>query len=85
MAFDKTNRGTLNKNNDKKEPTHADYKGSININGVEHWFDAWIKDGQYGKFLSCKIGNPKEKSNFKPRGNDEMPKDSGIKDDDIPF
>lgn len=84
MAFDRTNRGSLSKNLKKEKDTHPDYKGSININGVEHWFDAWIKDGEKGKFLSCKIGDPK-KQGFTPRGNDEMPKSSGIQDDAIPF
>ena len=84
MAFDNTNRGTLSKNLKKEKDTHPDYKGSININGVEHWFDAWLNDGKNGKFLSCKIGDQK-KQNFTPRGNDEMPKSSGIEDDAIPF
>lgn len=88
MAFDKTNTGTLTKNVNKKDPSHSDYTGSIHINGVEHWFNANVKEGKYGKFLSCRIGKPKEpKDNFKPRGDDEMPKSSGIQDDDmaIPF
>ena len=84
MAFDNTNRGTLSKNLKKEKDTHPDYKGSININGVEHWFDAWLKEGKKGKFLSGRIGDPK-KQGFTPKGMDEMPRDSGIKDDDIPF
>lgn len=82
MAFDKTNTGTLRKNTKKEQENHSDYKGSINVNGVDHWFDAWLKEGPHGKFLSCKIGKPKE--NFKPKGDDEMPKNT-IEDDSIPF
>jgi hypothetical protein len=84
MAFDKTNTGTLSKNTKKEQENHSDYKGSINVNGTEHWFDAWIKEGPHGKFLSCKIGKPKEQSNFKARGDDEMPKQSPALDD-VPF
>ena len=84
MAFDKTNTATLSKNLKKEQPNHSDYKGSINLNGVEHWFDAWIKEGNNGKFLSCKIGKPKEQSNFKAKGDDEMPKHT-IDDDLVPF
>ena len=84
MEFDKTNTGTLSKNAKKEKDTHSDYKGSINVNGIDHWFDAWIREGQHGKFLSCKIGKEKEARNFKAAGSDEMPK-ATIEDDDIPF
>lgn len=77
---------SLFKNDKKLTEKHPDYKGSIKINGVEHWFDAWLKEGKRGKFLSGRIGDPK-KQGFTPRGNDEMPKSSSIQDDDmaIPF
>ena len=71
---------SLFKNDKKLTEKHPDYKGSIKINGVEHWFDAWLKEGKKGKFLSGRIGDPKQKG-FTPRGNDEMP----IKDDDFAF
>ena len=59
---------------------HPDFKGSIKINGVEHWFDAWTKEGKNGKFISGRIGDPKQKG-FTPKGDDEMP----VKDDDFAF
>lgn len=31
------------------------------------------------------FSEPKKKDNFKAKGDDEMPKDSGIQDDQIPF
>ena len=74
---------SLFKNDKKLTEKHPDYKGSIKINGVEHWFDAWLKEGKKGKFLSGRIGDPKQKG-FTPKGDDEMP----VKDDDeddIPF
>ena len=73
----------LFKNQSKKTEKHPDLSGSIMINGVEHWFNAWTKEGKKGKFISGQIGEPK-KQGFTPRGNDEMPK---IQDDDlnIPF
>ena len=84
----KDGSGSLFKNQRKETEKHPDYNGSIMINGTEHWLSAWIKEGKNGKFFSVSIGKPKEaKSNFKPRGDDEMPKSSGIQDDDmaIPF
>ena len=43
--YDNTNRWTLNKNDRKEKETHPDYKGSINVDGVDYWLDGWIKDG----------------------------------------
>lgn len=83
----KDGSGSLFKNERKETEKHPDYNGSIMINGTEHWLSAWIKEGKKGKFMSVSVGKPKEKSNFKARGDDEMPKSSGIQDDslDIPF
>jgi hypothetical protein len=59
MAYDNTNRWTLNKNDRKAQDNHPDYKGQINIDGVEYWLDGWIKEGANGKFISGSI-KPKE-------------------------
>jgi hypothetical protein len=81
MAYEmKDGSFSLFKNDKKLTDKHPDYKGSIKINGVEHW----LKDGKKGKFLSGRIGDPK-KQGFTPKGNDEMPRSSGIQDDEIPF
>lgn len=58
--FDNTNRGVLFNNDRKESDSHPDMTGSININGVEHWFSGWWKDGSKGEFLSLSIGKPKE-------------------------
>jgi hypothetical protein len=52
MAYDNTNRWTLNKNARKEQDNHPDYKGQINVDGVDYWLDGWIKDGANGKFIS---------------------------------
>ena len=59
MAYDNTNRWTLNKNDRKEKDTHPDYKGSLNVDGVDYWIDGWIKDGANGKFISGAL-KPKE-------------------------
>jgi hypothetical protein len=61
MAYDKTNTGILSKNDRKEKDSHPDHKGQLNVNGVEYWLSAWIKernDGS-GKFFSLSV-TPKE-------------------------
>lgn len=52
QEFDNNLRGVLFKNDRKEKDSHPDYKGSCEIEGVEFWLSAWIKDGQKGKFMS---------------------------------
>jgi hypothetical protein len=59
VAYDNTNRWTLNKNDRKEKDTHPDYKGSLNVDGVDYWIDGWIKEGANGKFISGSL-KPKE-------------------------
>ena len=39
--YDNTNRGSIWKNDDKENDKHPDFKGSLNVNGVEYWVSAW--------------------------------------------
>jgi hypothetical protein len=64
--YDNTDRGVLFKNDRKEQDNHPDYKGSLNVNGVEFWLSAWIKegskvgpDGRPQKFMSLSI-KPKD-------------------------
>ncbi|WP_375413059.1 hypothetical protein [uncultured Bradyrhizobium sp.] len=46
MTYDNNNRGAIWKNDDKREDNHPDFKGSLNVNGVDYWVSAWKrKDG----------------------------------------
>jgi hypothetical protein len=61
MAYElKPGSGTLFENTRKVSDTHPDLTGSINVNGTEHWFSGWWKDGKNGQFLSVSIGKVKE-------------------------
>jgi len=41
--FDRTNTGTLGRNKNRKNDKQPEYKGSINIGGVEYWLSGWVK------------------------------------------
>jgi len=71
--YDNTNRGALFRNEQKEQPNHADYNGSININGVDYWLNGWAKISKAGKkFLSLSI-KPKQAPGPKPDINDSVP------------
>lgn len=53
--YDNTNRGALFKNDRRERDSHPEYNGSINIDGVEYWLSAWVKDGRKGKFFSLSV------------------------------
>ena len=89
--YDNTNRGALYKNDRKEQETHADYNGKINIEGVEYWLNAWIKESKEDgrKFFSLSV-KPKQQQNAsqgksvpaKPKYEGRKQDDNG---DDIPF
>lgn len=91
MSYDNTNSGVLFKNDRKEKDTHPDYKGSINVDGVEYWLSSWIKEGQKGKFMSLSI-QPKQQAAAAPVPQRQAPAPrqaggSGFDemDDDVPF
>jgi hypothetical protein len=60
MSFDNTNHGALFKNDRREKDTDADYRGTINVGGVECWLNAWIKTSKTGeKYMSLSV-RPKE-------------------------
>lgn len=79
---DNTNRGVLFKNQRKQSDRHPDYTGSINVDGVEHFLDAWIKKSGKGEtFMSLSV---KRKDKQPQQGSHVSPQqvDPG---DSIPF
>ena len=79
MEYDNTNRGSLFKNDRKDDAKFPDYKGSLNVDGVEYWLSAWIKEGKTGKFMGLAV-SPRD---AQPPASKPMPKN--LDDSDIPF
>lgn len=72
MAYDNTNSGLLARNQRKEKDTHPDYTGSINVDGVDYWLSAWVKEGREGtrlegqKYFSLSL-RPKEEDSAPQR------------------
>lgn len=64
--YDDTNRGALFRNERKEAETHADYNGTINVNGQEFWINSWLKESKGGKkYMSLSV-KPKDGVVAKP-------------------
>ncbi len=85
--YDNTNRWVLFKNDRKERDTHPDYTGTLNVDGVEYFLNAWLKSGSKGKFFSGTIKPKDNRANQKPQRSrqEESRSRRGDLDDDIPF
>lgn len=85
MTYDNTNRGALFKNDKKESDKHPDYKGNLDVDGVDHWIDAWVKTAESGrKYMSISIKKKEAKKPEKPLRN-EPQRRGRDEDDSIPF
>ena len=58
--YDNTNRGALFKNDRHQGDSDPEYKGSLNVGGVEYWLNAWINVSKAGaKYMSLSV-RPKQ-------------------------
>lgn len=84
-TYDNTNSGALFVNKRKEKDTHPSHTGKINVEGVDYWLSAWIKekrDGSGERFFSMSLKRADGQTNATP-----TPNTGGFEqyDDDIPF
>jgi|TARA_B100002019_G_C21080291_1_gene503441 uncharacterized protein (DUF736 family) len=61
--YDNTNGGALFPNDRKDKPTHPDFRGNIDIDGVDYWIKGWKKTSSKGmKFLSLAVTKKEDAS-----------------------
>jgi hypothetical protein len=85
MTYDNRNRGSIWKNERKETDAHPDFTGTLNVDGVEYWVNAWKrKEGAAPKAPALTFSvRPKE---AKADHQGERPKPRKPSDDDfIPF
>jgi uncharacterized protein (DUF736 family) len=80
----KQNTGAIFKN-EKKADTHPDYKGTINVDGVDKEIALWVKQSAKGTtYFSVKISEPYKKAEEPTQGKWIKP-EQVIPKDDLPF
>ena len=85
--YEKTNRGALFKNDRKTKDTQPGYTGTLNVDGVEFFLDAWVKDGKSGKFFSVSVKRKDKQEAARAPAPAPARASSGFDDmaDDVPF
>jgi hypothetical protein len=43
QQYDDRDRGALFRNDRKEDDNDPDYRGTLNVGGVEHWLNAWLR------------------------------------------
>lgn len=82
--YDNTNRGVLFKNDEKRSDKSPDYSGNLNVDGVEFFLDAWVKEAQTGrKFMSVSVKVKDKQPQAQPQR--AAPPSRARRDDDPPF
>lgn len=69
QQYDNTNKGIFSKNDRKSHDAQPDYRGVINIEGVEYYLSGWIKVNRQDaskRFISLSI-QPKQQAAPAPR------------------
>ena len=77
--YDNTNTFTLNKNDKGDNPKRPDYRGKLNLDGIEFTLSGWVREGANGKFISGAVAMVEAKTEERSK-----PAVEGA-DEDVPF
>lgn len=83
MADGYPNSGALFKADPAKKaenPKRPDYEGNAEVDGVQYWISAWLKDGKSGKFMSLAFKRKEERKPQEPQRQRRVDPD-----EDVPF
>ena len=69
--YDNTNTFTLNKNDKGDNPKRPDYRGKLNVDGIEFTLSGWVKEGPNGKFISGSVQMSEERAKPAVEGADD--------------
>lgn len=85
--YDNNLSGVLFKNDKGDNEKRPDYKGSAEIEGVQYWVSAWIREGAKGKFMSMRYERKEQQTAQAPRPASAPVASAGYGnvEEDIPF
>ena len=82
--YSNENQGAIFKNDKQGNDKRPDYKGSLNVEGVDYWISCWLqkskRDGT--TFMSAKVERKDKQSAPAPKA---RPTVDDMADDSIPF
>ena len=71
--YDNTNRGALFVNDQRQSEKHPDWRGSINVAGVDYWISGWSKESQRGEMISLAVTLKEEQPRSGPPARERGP------------
>jgi len=84
--YDNTNRGSIWKNDKKETDSHPDFRGSLDVDGVEYWVSAWKrKEGANPKSPALSFSITKKESRQVSSSSPAPAPDADFDDQDIQF
>ena len=91
MTYDNTNSGMMMRNENRENERQPEFKGSLDVDGVQYWISAWVNTGKEGskiegkKYFSIKLTAKDDHKESKPQGNKARVGFERDLDDEIPF
>lgn len=83
--YDNTNRGQIWPNDRKESEKHPDFKGGLNVEGVEYWVSAWKRGSDANpKAPSLRFSIQKKEDSKRSQAVQQAPHSESL-DDQIPF